>query len=171
MTKPNPFNIQHSRIDTPLGQMLLAAQDRALIGAWFEGQKDYPDSTTWERDDAHAVLSQAKSQIQAYFQGERLAFDVPFEFAWGTPFQREVWTVLTRLAYGATCSYRDIATQIGRPAAVRAVGGAIGSNPISIVVPCHRVVGQNGSLTGYTGGLHRKQALLVLESGQSSHRF
>ena len=151
------------RLPTPLGELLIAADATALIGAWFEGQKDFPDIHGWSADARHLVLKQAKQQLDAYFQGKRQAFDLPLHFAWGTEFQRAVWAALLEIPHGQICSYSDMAQRVGRPAAVRAVGGAIGLNPISIVVPCHRVLGRNGSLTGYTGGLDRKRALLELE--------
>jgi len=152
-------------LPTPLGSLWLAASDQGLCGAWFEGQKDFPDTRDWHADPNHSVLRQAAQQLREYFAGQRRSFDVPLHFAWGTPFQQTVWRALLAVAYGQTCSYSDIARQAQRPQAVRAVGGAIGKNPISILVPCHRVVGRNGALTGYTGGLDRKRALLALEQG------
>ena len=148
---------------TPLGALLLAANTQALIGAWFEGQKDFPNTQGWHADTEHPVLKQAAHQIEAYFWGTQENFDLPLHFAWGTEFQRAVWTALLGIHHGQSCCYSDIAQQIGRPSAVRAVGAAIGLNPISIVVPCHRVLGRDGSLTGYAGGLDRKRALLALE--------
>jgi methylated-DNA-[protein]-cysteine S-methyltransferase len=136
-------------IDTPLGSMLLAADGDALIGAWFTGQKDYPDTAGWYSDPSVPVLQQAAQE--------------PVRFAWGTAFQRAVWAALLEVGHGQTCSYGDIARRIAKPNAVRAVGAAIGKNPISVLVPCHRVVGHKGSLTGYAGGLDRKRALLSLE--------
>lgn len=144
--------------------MLLAADGDALIGAWFTGQKDYPDTTDWYPDPALPVLQQAAQEMLAYFSGRLNRFEVPIRFAWGTPFQRAVWAALLEVGHGQTCSYGDIAKRIARPNAMRAVGAAIGKNPISIVVPCHRVVGHTGSLTGYAGGLERKRALLSLEN-------
>ena len=148
---------------TPLGRMLLAAHGPALIGAWFEGQKDYPDTTAWQRVQHHPVIDDAKEQLKAYFAGERHHFDINTAFAWGTPFQHAVWSALLDIGHGQTCSYSDVAERIGKPSAVRAVGGAIGLNPISVIVPCHRVRGRHGALTGYAGGLERKRALLLLE--------
>ena len=166
MPKPLHLPIVYRYLHTPLGRMLLAAHSDTLIGAWFDGQKDQPDVQNWQREDGHALLSETASQLNAYFESQRTEFDLPVAFVWGTDFQREVWHALTRMQHGHTCTYRDVAEHIGRPAAVRAVGAAIGANPISIVVPCHRVIGKNGSLTGYTGGLARKRALLALEQGE-----
>jgi methylated-DNA-[protein]-cysteine S-methyltransferase len=143
--------------------MLLAARGSALIGAWFEGQKDYPVTSSWQGVKHHPVLDDAKSQLAAYFKGQRDRFELQTAFAWGTPFQHAVWSALLDIGHGQTCSYGDIANAIGKPQAVRAVGGAIGMNPISVIVPCHRVMGRNGSLTGYSGGIERKRTLLLLE--------
>ena len=162
-TALTPTAFEFSHLATPLGRMLLAAHGPALIGAWFEGQKDYPDTTSWRSVRLHPVLDEAKAQLTAYFAGQRHRFALNTAFAWGTPFQHAVWSALLDIGHGQTCSYSEVAERIGKPAAVRAVGGAIGMNPISIIVPCHRVVGRNGALTGYTGGLDRKRALLLLE--------
>ena len=143
--------------------MLLAASQQGLCGAWFEGQRDWPDSTGWTITRRHPVLQQAEAQLAEYFSGQRHRFALPMHFAWGTPFQTAVWQALCEIDFGQTCSYADIARQIGRPQAMRAVGAAIGLNPISVIVPCHRVLGRDGSLTGYSGGLDRKRALLHLE--------
>lgn len=161
--EPSPTVFAFSHLVTPLGRVLLAAHGPALIGAWFEGQKDYPDTASWRHAHQQPVLDDAKAQLNDYFAGKRHRFNLPTAFAWGTPFQHAVWSALLDIDHGQTCSYSDVAERIGKPRAVRAVGGAIGMNPISIIVPCHRVVGRNGALTGYTGGLERKRALLVLE--------
>jgi len=123
-----------------------------------------PDSSSWVTDEAHPTLLAAAQQLQEYFSGQRQSFDLPLQPAWGTPFQRAVWQALQRIPYARTSTYADIARDIGNPKAVRAVGAAIGKNPHSIVVPCHRVVGANGSLTGFSGGLDRKQHLLQHET-------
>ena len=109
------------------------------------------------------MLEQAKSQLAAYFAGQRMAFDLPLDLRGGTAFQQRVWQALREIAPGGTTSYGALSARIGQPAAVRAVGAAVGRNPVCIVVPCHRVIGTNGSLTGYAGGLERKTALLALE--------
>lgn len=157
-------------IDSPLGPMLLARTEQGMAGAWFDLQKHHPGPLDApERSDV--LLDRATSRLAAYFAGEALVFDLPLDLL-GTAFQRAVWAELLRIDRGSTCSYGDIARRIGRPAAGRAVGAAVGRNPVSIIVPCHRVVGSDGSLTGYAGGLHRKTALLRLEAGASGlHSF
>ncbi|HEX2544208.1 MAG TPA: methylated-DNA--[protein]-cysteine S-methyltransferase [Ramlibacter sp.] len=149
--------------ESPLGTMLLAATDRGLAGVWFVGQKHGPDASGWREDPDHPVLREAVAQLRAYFAGERDRFDLPLDLQAGTAFQQDVWQALLAIPLGATTSYSDIARRLGRPQAMRAVGAAVGRNPVSIVVPCHRVLGSSGSLTGYAGGLERKTALLRLE--------
>lgn len=157
-------------IDTPLGPLLLAATPQGLAGAWFhEGQRDTPAAATvagWQRDPDHTLLQRTAEVLARYFDGERITFDLPLDLSAGTPFQQAVWQSLCLIEPGRTVSYGEVARAIGRPAAVRAVGAAVGANPVSVIVPCHRVMGANGSLTGYSGGLHRKVALLALESGE-----
>ncbi len=149
---------------SPLGPMLLAASDQGLAGLWFEGQKHWPEGATqWPADPAHPLLREAARQLDAYFSGQLLAFDLPLHPQGATPFQESVWHALREIPRGATESYGALARRIGRDAAVRAVGAAVGRNPVSIVVPCHRVLGHGGALTGYAGGLARKSALLRLE--------
>lgn len=147
----------------PLGPMILAATPRGLSGIWFDGQRHAPDTSIWRRTDAAQVLTRAVDQLSAYFAGRRTAFDLPLDLQGGTPFQQRVWQALLGIAPGGTTSYGALSERIGSPAAVRAVGAAVGRNPVSIVVPCHRVIGRDGSLTGYAGGLNRKTALLTLE--------
>ncbi|WP_439588766.1 methylated-DNA--[protein]-cysteine S-methyltransferase [Hydrogenophaga sp.] len=147
----------------PLGPMILAATPRGLSGVWFEGQRHGPDTSAWKRAAEVPVLERAMTQLAAYFAGRRKAFDVPLDLSGGTDFQQRVWQALLEIAPGGTTSYGALSERIGNPAAVRAVGAAVGRNPVSIVVPCHRVIGTNGSLTGYAGGLDRKTALLSLE--------
>ncbi|HET8745175.1 MAG TPA: methylated-DNA--[protein]-cysteine S-methyltransferase [Ramlibacter sp.] len=149
--------------ESPLGPMLLAATDRGLAGVWFVGQRHGPDSSGWREDPAHPVLREAVAQLAAWFAGERERFELPLDLQAGTPFQQDVWAALLAIPRGGTTSYAELARRVGRPGAARAVGAAVGRNPISIVVPCHRVVGSGGSLTGYAGGLERKTALLKLE--------
>ncbi len=144
--------------------MTLAAHDSALIWAGFDGQKHETNTRDWPLTQLHPVLRMACEQLQQYFAAERTTFDIALDLTSGTAFQQGVWRSLLGIASGTTCSYASISRQIGNPNAVRAVGGAIGRNPISILVPCHRVVGSNGALTGYAGGIDRKIALLQLES-------
>jgi methylated-DNA-[protein]-cysteine S-methyltransferase len=150
------------RIDTPLGAMTLAATELGLAGAWFDGQQHHPGPIDAPVNGAQRWLQQAAHELAEFFAGRRRTFDVPID-ARGTPFQRSVWQALQRIPCGELHRYGALAAQLGRPAAARAVGAAVGRNPVSVIVPCHRVVGADGSLTGYAGGLPRKQALLALE--------
>lgn len=160
-----PSDTVQSRCDSPLGPLTLAAGSAGLCGIWFEGDPHQPDSAGWPRVALadHALLGQAAQQLCAYFAGQRHAFDLPLDLASGTPFQQAVWQALLQLPFATTTSYGALSAAIGRPRAVRALGAAVGRNPLSIVVPCHRVLGADGSLTGYAGGLPRKIALLRLE--------
>jgi len=159
----NPSSLHTTHIDTPLGGVRLAATDLGLAGLWFDDQQHSPDTTDWRENPSHPVLRQAAAQLQAYFAGERNSFDLPLDLSHGTAFQQSVWQALLAIPRGATTSYGALSERVGRPAAVRAVGAAVGRNPISVVVPCHRVLGADGGLTGYAGGLARKSALLTLE--------
>lgn len=149
--------------DSPLGRLLLAACGDKLVGVWFEDQAHLPDRSAWREAPGEPVLQQAQSQLIDYFAGRRSTFDVPLDVSCGTEFQQTVWRALLNIPHGATSSYGALSASIGKPTALRAVGGAIGRNPLSIVIPCHRVVGVKGALTGYAGGLARKTALLQLE--------
>ena len=155
--------LQRSHMNTPLGPMLLAASEQGLAGAWFEGQRHMPDFENWPVVANHPVLPQATTQLTAYFSGQPTRFSVPLSAAWGTPFQQAVWQALQRIPPGQTTSYGQLAEQLRKPSASRAVGAAVGKNPWTIIVPCHRVLGAQGALTGYAGGLDRKIALLQLE--------
>jgi methylated-DNA-[protein]-cysteine S-methyltransferase len=152
-----------TRYASPLGPMIVAATDTGLAGLWFEGQRHLPASSDWPQSPAHPVLVQAVAQLDEYFGGRRSRFELPLDLQCGTAFQQSVWQALLAIPAGATPSYGAISARVGRPAAVRAVGAAVGRNPVSIVVPCHRVLGRDGALTGYAGGLERKSALLALE--------
>ncbi len=146
--------------------MTLAAVNDKLIGVWFDGQRHQPDGSRWSRVSDLDVLEQTAQQLAQYFSGQRDAFDLPLDLSSGTAFQQQVWRALLDIPPGATCSYSALSAAIGKPAAVRAVGAAVGRNPLSIIVPCHRVLGADGSLTGYAGGLKRKTALLQLEGAR-----
>jgi methylated-DNA-[protein]-cysteine S-methyltransferase len=148
--------------------MTLAATDLGLAGVWFNGQKHMPDSSAWTVQPEHPLLQQAARELQEYFAGQRERFAVPLDIQAGTPFQRQVWRALLEIPAGASQTYGALAQHIGRPSAVRAVGAAVGRNPVSIFVPCHRVLGAGGALTGYAGGLARKTALLHLERSASA---
>lgn len=155
------------RCATALGGVRLAASPQGLSGLWFEGQHHWPAQLdgpqAWPHDAHHSLLCAAAQQLQQYLGGQRLHFDLPLDYSGGTPFQQSVWQALLGIAPGSTTSYGALAQQLGRPSAVRAVAGAVGRNPLSVVVPCHRVLGRDGSLTGYAGGLARKTALLQRE--------
>lgn len=152
-----------ARLATPLGEMTAAATPDGLAGLWFDDQAHHPGPLPVPVDAGHRWLQAAEQALTAYFAGDAEPLNaVPLDLH-GTAFQQAVWRALIALPRGATSTYGRIATEAGSPAAVRAAGAAIGRNPVSILVPCHRVLGQDGSLTGYAGGLHRKQALLVAE--------
>lgn len=149
--------------ESPLGPLLLARTDRGLAGAWFEGQRHQPSRLEAPARTDDPLLQHAAEQLRAYFGGAEPKFDVPLDLQ-GTEFQCAVWQALLGIGAGATCTYSDIAQRVGRPSAMRAVGAAIGRNPVGIIVPCHRVVGSSGALTGYAAGLPRKLALLQHEA-------
>jgi len=150
---------------SPRGRMLLVADDRALTGVYFAGQKYHPRiDKKWKRADEHEPLRQAKRELSEYFDGKRTRFTVKVA-PQGTPFQRAVWKSIASVEFGQTIAYAELARRAGRPGSARAAGAATGRNPISIIVPCHRIVGSNGSLTGYAGGLAKKRALLELKGG------
>jgi methylated-DNA-[protein]-cysteine S-methyltransferase len=148
---------------SPVGPLKLVASDRGLAAILWE--KDDPDRTRLgplQADDRHPVLLETERQLRDYFAGRRERFSLPLDFV-GTEFQKKVWEALLTIPFGETRSYGEIARQIGRPKAVRAVGAANGKNPLSIIAPCHRVIGANGKLTGFAGGLEIKASLLGLE--------
>jgi len=151
--------------ESPHGQMLLVADGEGLAGVYFEGQKYHPQiAPEWRRDAPHAPLRDGKRELAEYFGGARENFETALAPE-GTPFQRSVWKAISTVAFGKTITYGELARRAGCPGSVRAAGAATGRNPLTILVPCHRIVGSNGSLTGYAGGLDRKRALLALESG------
>ena len=155
-----PLTFRH--IDSPVGPLLLVADEHALRVIEFENPRHpIAPSPLWQAGDT-PVIRQAERQLAEYFRGERQRFDVPLAPV-GTPFQREVWTTLAGIPYGQTISYAQLAQRVAKPTAMRAVGAANGRNPLPIVLPCHRVIGADGSLTGFGGGLPTKQFLLQLE--------
>ena len=158
----------HTTIDSPVGPLTLVARDGVLCGLYMVEQRHRPGDEAFGRPDA-TVFAEATEQVQEYFAGRRTGFDVPMAFI-GTEFQQRVWRALRHIPYGQTRSYGQIAEKIGSPAASRAVGAANGRNPISVIIPCHRVVGSTGHLTGYGGGLERKQLLLDFERNVVSGR-
>jgi methylated-DNA-[protein]-cysteine S-methyltransferase len=156
--------LQFRSMDSPVGQLTLAGKDGRLMHLRMVDQTYEPSHDGWEPDDE--AFPEAVEQLEAYFAGGRTDFELELDLV-GTQFQRRVWAALQTIPYGETRSYGEIARQIGAPGAFRAVGLANGHNPIGIIVPCHRVIGSNGSLTGYGGGLDRKRALLELEKSRT----
>ena len=155
------YYLQHA---SPLGELTLVSSDAGICGVYFVDQRYFNGTGNWSAAQGHALLDRAAQQLDEYFAGSRSAFDVPLDLQiGGTAFQQAVWRELLTIRYGSTSSYAQHAERIARPRAVRAVGAAIGKNPVSIIVPCHRVLGSNGALTGYAGGLDRKKYLLQLE--------
>ena len=152
----------YDTFNSPNGKMLLVANDHGLCGVYFQGQKYFPDSNEGKRDPRHVPLRQAKRELTEYFAGKRKRFEVALD-AQGTPFQRSVWKAISTVGFGETISYAELARRAGHPGSARAAGAATGRNPIGVIVPCHRIMGADGSLTGYAGGLKRKRALLALE--------
>ncbi len=156
--------MRYSTLTTPIGELLLTADDDGALTA-VDLPNRHRDTAGLERDDEH--LADARRQLTEYFAGERTSFDLPLR-PQGAPFQRRVWDALLQIPYGETASYGELARELGHPTAARAVGAANGRNPIAIVVPCHRVIGADGSLIGYAGGLECKRALLDLEVGRAA---
>lgn len=158
------MNATHTTIDSPVGELTLVARDGVLSGIYFPGHWHMPAAEVFgvrvERG-----FEVAEAQLAEYFAGERTAFELETALV-GDDFQRRVWALIDRIPYGETTTYGEMAAELGDPALAREVGGAVGRNPLSIVVPCHRVVGREGQLTGYAGGLERKRALLELEGAQ-----
>ena len=154
----------YTKMKSPVGNITLVADKQYLCAIYWKNQKvdkkKFPDI---ERKDGNKVLRSTVKQLNNYFAGKTQKFDIPLRPV-GTDFQEQVWKALRSINYGKTLSYGDIAKKIGNPKAVRAVGAAIGKNPLSIIVPCHRVIGSNGKLTGFAGGLKTKEFLLDLES-------
>ncbi len=165
-----------SHYTSPLGEILLAADDIGLTGLWFEGQKYFALYLDQEHEEREIpVFTLAKQWLNMYFAGKEPDVNVPLHFI-GTPFQNEVWEILAAIPYGKTVTYGGIAKQLtekhgGKRMSAQAVGGAVGRNEISIIVPCHRVVGKNGSLTGYAGGIDKKTVLLKLEGAYEDRFF
>lgn len=155
-------------IETPLGPMTATAEDEALTGLWFIGQKYYPAATaSWVQEPDHQVFAALRSHLSRYFDGTDPGCDLRLA-PYGSLFRKSVWDILLKIPFGRTMTYGEIARELARSGELasmssQAVGGAVGHNPISILIPCHRVVGSDGSLTGYAGGVDKKQALLRIE--------
>jgi methylated-DNA-[protein]-cysteine S-methyltransferase len=152
----------HATYESPLGPLLFARTAHGLAGIWFDDQAHHPGPMEAPEQDDDALLLDAAAQLGEYFTGRRRRFTLPLDLL-GTPFQRRVWQALCGIEAGHTRSYGDIARELSMPQAMRAVGAAVGRNPVSVIVPCHRVLGTGGGLTGYAGGLARKRALLAIE--------
>ena len=156
--------IDYAHIPSPLGVIVAAAEEGAIIGLWFEGQKDFPDSSAdWRENRASPPLARCAEQLNEYFAGKRERFDLPLA-PHGTAYQQRIWREIAAIPFGKTLGYQELARREGNGKAARAAGAATGRNPVSILIPCHRVVGANGALTGYAGGIHRKEQLLGLEA-------
>jgi methylated-DNA-[protein]-cysteine S-methyltransferase len=156
--------VLYTTVVSPIGELVLAGDEHVLRGLYMTGASARHG---WRR--AEAPFRDVRTQLAEYFEGDRATFDLPIELE-GTPFQRLVWRALLEIPYGETVTYGQLARRIGRPTASRAVGAANGRNPISVIVPCHRVVGADGALTGYGGGIERKRFLLELEARGATAR-
>jgi methylated-DNA-[protein]-cysteine S-methyltransferase len=155
--------IRYCFMPSPLGNVLLVTNGDALCGVYFDDQKYLPPiGPAWQEDSGSAILRAAHNELDQYFAGSRKRFELPLAPN-GTPFQRAVWNVIAQVPWGETLTYAELSSRAGHPGSARATGAATGRNPLSIIVPCHRIVGSDGSLTGYAGGLDRKQKLLALE--------
>jgi methylated-DNA-[protein]-cysteine S-methyltransferase len=162
--------MQFQDMPSPIGRLRLIATDTALVGIWFEHGRDAARGDPGLEERASPLLERARTQLEEYFAGSRRQFDLPLEPS-GTEFQRRVWKQLLAIGYGETTTYGALARDLGDARASRAVGLANGSNPIPIVIPCHRVIGADGSLTGFGGGLPIKRALLDLEGSAAQPRL
>ena len=160
-----PFlaNAWQMPVNSPLGQLTLVASDNGLCGVWFEDQAHRPNLRHLRWGPSQPWLRSGKAQLADYFAGKRQSFDLPLDFSLGSEFQQRVWRALAQIPFGRYSTYGELAQHLGQAQAARAVGMAVGRNPLSIIVPCHRVVGANGALTGYAGGLSRKLDLLQRE--------
>lgn len=160
---PFQANVWQMPVNSPLGSLTLVASDKGLCGVWFEDQAHKPDLRHLPWGPSQHWLRLAKTQLTEYFADKRSSFDLPLDLANGSAFQQSVWRSLLQIPYGRYSTYGELAQHLGQAQAARAVGMAVGRNPLSIIVPCHRVVGANGALTGYAGGLWRKMDLLQRE--------
>jgi methylated-DNA-[protein]-cysteine S-methyltransferase len=163
-TGANGAGYYYSTVKSPLGELILVADDSALTGLYFAGCDHIPAAREhWTLKAQHPVLQRTSKQLQQYFAGKRTTFSIPLRLT-GTDFQKRVWAEIARIPYGKTVSYTHLAKRAGTPQAIRATGTTTGRNPVSVVIPCHRVVGKNGSMCGFAGGLERKRGLLKLET-------
>ena len=157
----------YADLSSPVGRVRVIARDGAICRVDFETHASFDDSPRGDERPDDPLLAQALGQLREYFAGERTAFELPLARDEGDAFQRSVWELIDRIPYGRTATYGDLARELGEPGMAREVGAAVGSNPLAIVRPCHRVVGKDGRLVGYAGGLRRKQFLLSLETGRA----
>lgn len=164
-------NLKFSYLESPVGMLKLIANEKNLVAILWDNEKlNRVKLDQMEENNQHPILLKTAKELLEYFSGKRKTFSIPMEVQ-GTTFQKAVWEILNQIPYGETWSYKQVAELINNPKAVRAVGTAIGRNPVSIIIPCHRVIGTNGTLTGFAGGLDKKQTLLVLEKPKDpSHR-
>jgi methylated-DNA-[protein]-cysteine S-methyltransferase len=160
----------YSYIDSALGQLLVTSSENKLTGLYFKGRHHAQLNPAWTLQDDLEIFAQAEQQLDEYASGSRKEFDLPISLN-GTPFRLQVWNEIAKIPYGQTIAYSEIAELLDKPDAVRAVGTATGANPLSLIIPCHRVVGKCGTMTGYAGGLIRKTALLDFESGKTETLF
>ncbi|AJT42640.1 methylated-DNA--[protein]-cysteine S-methyltransferase [Psychromicrobium lacuslunae] len=162
------MNAMYTAMDSPLGQLTLLGSPEALTGIYFEGHRSMPGKEQWGTEEPkQPIFTQAIRQLEDYFSGRRTDFELPIA-THGSELQEKVWQLLRELPYGSTTSYGELAEQLGDRHLAQAVGAAVGANPLSIVIPCHRVVGKDGKMTGYAGGIDRKLYLLELEEPESS---
>ena len=160
--------IDYARIPSPLGTIVAAAAEGAIVGLWFEGQKYFPQlSADWRENPSLPPLERCAAQLDEYFAGTRERFELPLA-PHGTSYQLRIWREIGAIPFGTTVSYSELAKRAGNAAAARAAAAATGRNPVSIVIPCHRVVGATGALTGYAGGIDRKTQLLELERAKTA---
>lgn len=155
----------YSTVNTPVGELVLVADDAALTGLYFGGCAHVPDleNSGCILNAGHPVLTEATRQLAEYFLRKRTCFSIPLRLS-GTEFQKRIWAQIAGIPYGVTISYQQLATRAGAPLAVRAAGASTGRNPVAIIVPCHRVIGKDGAITGFAGGLDIKRQLLELEA-------
>ena len=156
------MRINYSDTSSPLGNIRLAAKLNGLMGCYFHGQKYFPNCSDWQHSPENPLLNQVSKNLRGYFADGIMQLDFELDMQ-GTDFQKQVWRALLNIPLGEVITYSDLAVSVGRPQSVRAAAAAVGRNPLSIIVPCHRVIGKNNQLTGYAGGLKRKQKLLELE--------
>lgn len=173
MELPEPVARMHRWVETPLGRMVVAAGPHdgrpAITGCWFEDQKHFPDDETLGMEGDHALLSEAQEQLEDWYAGRRRGFDLPLALDdRPQPLRPRVWKALQEIPFGTTTTYGALAQQLGNPGMAQAVGQGVGRNPWSVIVPCHRVLSSTGVLTGYAGGIERKQELLEMESRRTA---